>query len=164
MGWFLIINSWPQVTMLIIFQSVNQLWHILLMHYSWYTVLRESEEVTTGMFTKRDWQLVRNWFKQRNLHLKKVRFKALLNMPLSNISAQYLHWHCLYLHLCLHFSEGWLTSFSDFLDSSRGCQCAMGLRGYASISFQWSLPKPSAPHPKRHTPIISLWPTLNRKE
>lgn len=29
-----------------------------------------------------------------------------------------------------------VTSFSDFLDSTRGCQCAMGFRGYASISFQ----------------------------
>lgn len=52
------------------------------------------------------------------------------------------------------------TSLKDFFTSTNGCQCAMGLRGYASISFQWSLPSPSALTPTRQTPIISLWPTL----
>lgn len=57
------------------------------------------------------------------------------------------------------------TSLKDFFTSTNGCQCAMGLRGYASISFQWSLPSPSALTPTRQTPMISLWPTLkkNRK-
>lgn len=46
------------------------------------------------------------------------------------------------------------------LTSMRGCQWAMGLRGYVNISFQCSLPKPSASLPTRHTPMTSLWPTL----
>lgn len=56
------------------------------------------------------------------------------------------------------------TSLKDFFTSTKECQCAMGFRGYASISFQWSLPRPSALIPTRHTPMISLWPTLREKE
>lgn len=56
------------------------------------------------------------------------------------------------------------TSLKDFFTSTRECQCAMGFRGYASISFQWSLPRPSALIPTRQTPMISLWPTLRKRQ
>lgn len=56
------------------------------------------------------------------------------------------------------------TSLKDFFTSTKECQCAMGFRGYASISFQWSLPRPSALIPTRQTPMISLWPTLREKQ
>lgn len=46
------------------------------------------------------------------------------------------------------------------LTSTRECQCAMGFRGYDSISLQWSLPSLSASLPTWHTPMTSLWPTL----
>lgn len=48
------------------------------------------------------------------------------------------------------------TSLKDFFTSTKECQCAMGFRGYASISFQWSLPRPSALIPTLQTPMISL--------
>lgn len=56
------------------------------------------------------------------------------------------------------------TSLKDFFTSTKECQCAMGFRGYASISFQWSLPRPSASIPTRQTPMISLWPTLWQRQ
>lgn len=56
------------------------------------------------------------------------------------------------------------TSLKDFFTSTKECQCAMGFRGYASISFQWSRPRPSALIPTRQTPMISLWPTLGEKQ
>lgn len=44
--------------------------------------------------------------------------------------------------------------------SISGCQRAIGLRGYVSISLQWSRPRLSASFPTLHTPITSLCPTL----
>lgn len=44
--------------------------------------------------------------------------------------------------------------------SISGCQRAIGLRGYVSISLQWSRPRLSASFPTLHTPMTSLCPTL----
>lgn len=46
------------------------------------------------------------------------------------------------------------------LTSISACQRAIGLRGYVSISHQWSRPRLSASLPTLHTPITSLCPTL----
>lgn len=48
--------------------------------------------------------------------------------------------------------------------SMSGCQCAIGFRGYVSISFQWSRPRLSASLPTLHTPITSLCPTLEDRK
>lgn len=44
--------------------------------------------------------------------------------------------------------------------STSWCQCSMGLRGFANMAVQCSLPGPSASLPTRHIPITSLWPIL----
>lgn len=51
-------------------------------------------------------------------------------------------------------------AINESLTSTRGCQWAMGFRGYESISFQWSRPRLSASLPTWQTPMTSLWPTL----
>lgn len=53
---------------------------------------------------------------------------------------------------------------TDNLTSISRCQCAMGFRGYDSISLQCSRPRLSASVPTLQTPITSLCPTLKVRE